>query len=121
MTTTKQTGDLYEERAVSYLKSKGYRILETKYRCRHGEIDIISLKDDTLVFTEVKARRRSFSGSAGSAVSYKKQRKILMTARYYLMMQDLTDWPLCRFDAALFENGRLYYIENAFEGGGIDE
>lgn len=121
MTTTKQTGDLYEARTADYLKSRGYHILETNYRCRYGEIDIIAGKDDIMVFTEVKVRRSSFSGSSGSAISYKKQQKILMTARYYLMMQKLYEWPSCRFDSALFENGQLNYIENAFEGGAIDE
>ncbi len=121
MTTTKQTGDLYEERAVNYLKTMGYNIIERNFRCCYGEIDIIAVKDHLFVFTEVKVRRGSFSGSAGSAISYQKQRKIRITARYFLMTQNLQEWPPCRFDAALFENGRLSYIENAFEGGMINE
>lgn len=121
MATTKQTGDLYEKRTADYLESLGYHVLEKNFRCRYGEIDIISGKDGLIAFTEVKVRRSSFSGSSGYAVSYRKQQKLIMTARYYLMMQKLQEWPDCRFDSALFENGRLHYIENAFEGGAIDD
>ena len=51
-------GEFGEERAVRFLRRKGYRIVERNYRCRQGEIDIIARKRDILAFVEVKLRRQ---------------------------------------------------------------
>ena len=53
---TRQVGTKWEEKAVEYLKGKGYVILETNYRCRFGEIDIIAMYDKMVCFIEVKYR-----------------------------------------------------------------
>ena len=49
-----EKGHYYEQEAADYLISCGYRILETNYRCRHAEIDLIAMDGDYLVFVEVK-------------------------------------------------------------------
>lgn len=51
-----EKGHYYEQEAADYLISCGYRILETNYRCRHAEIDLIAMDGDYLVFVEVKYR-----------------------------------------------------------------
>ncbi len=50
-------GSRYEQEAAEYLKSLGYRILMMNYRCLLGEIDIVAMDGDTLVFCEVKYRK----------------------------------------------------------------
>ena len=50
-------GDAGEDFAAKLLMLKGYRILERKYRCKVGEIDIIAEKSDKLFFVEVKTRQ----------------------------------------------------------------
>ena len=46
-----------EKAAAKYLRRRGYRIVARNYRCRGGEIDLIALDADTIVFVEVKTRR----------------------------------------------------------------
>ena len=49
----KELGNIGEKLARDFLKKKGYRIHETNFRCRAGEIDIIAQKKDCLAFIEV--------------------------------------------------------------------
>jgi putative endonuclease len=55
----KALGALGEERAREFLKKRGYRIVETNFRCREGEIDIIARDGGYLVFVEVRTRTGS--------------------------------------------------------------
>ena len=50
----RKLGSKWEHAASDYLKKSGYEILETNFRCRIGEIDIIAKAEDTLCFIEVK-------------------------------------------------------------------
>ena len=77
-------GKAGEDVAVGYLKKKGYRVLQRNYTCPVGEIDIIAKHKKTIVFVEVKTRRTLSFGSARLAITPHKQRKISMTALYYL-------------------------------------
>ncbi|HEY3781434.1 MAG TPA: YraN family protein [Fimbriimonadaceae bacterium] len=45
-----------EDKAADYLLEKGYTLITRRYRVKGGEIDIIALDGDTLVFAEVKER-----------------------------------------------------------------
>lgn len=56
--SNKVLGDRGESYAARYLGAQGYRILAQKYRTKIGEIDLIAKDRDTLVFVEVKTRRR---------------------------------------------------------------
>ena len=54
----KETGILGEKLARDFLKKRGYRIIETNYRCRYGEIDIIARHKGYLIFIEVRTKPR---------------------------------------------------------------
>lgn len=111
-------GKKSERLAAEYLKRKGYRILETNYRCPVGEIDIIAREKGTLVFVEVKARRSSRFGSPKGAVTPAKQRKISMAALDYLKRSGQDD-ALARFDVVAIGTfaGRteIEVVKNAFD------
>ena len=77
-------GKRSETDAVTHLKKMGYKILETNYRNRLGEIDIIAKDRDTIAFVEVKARKSKTYGNPKWAITPKKQRKISMVALSYL-------------------------------------
>ena len=77
-------GKRSERLAAEYLKRTGYRIIETNFRSKVGEIDIIAKEKGTIVFVEVKARSSSRFGSPKGAVTPAKQRKISMAALDYL-------------------------------------
>ena len=65
-------GGAYEKIAGQYLEAHGYHILEYNYRCRAGEVDIIALDGEYLVFCEVKYRENQNTGTALEAVDAKK-------------------------------------------------
>lgn len=77
-------GKTGEELSVAYLKSMGHRILECGYRCKFGEIDIISFKDKTLHFIEVKTRSSNKYGAPRDAVTKEKLKHIRNVAEVYL-------------------------------------
>lgn len=113
-----QIGEAGEKAVVSYLKKKGFKILEQNFTCPAGEIDIIVKDKKTIVFVEVKTRRSLSYGSARMAITPKKQRKISMAALYYLKTKHKMD-QRARFDVvtvlATGEKQSIDHIQNAFE------
>ncbi len=114
----KATGKQGEDIAVSYLRSLKYRVLETNYRCPCGEIDIVALDGNTLVFIEVKTRRTASYGPPQVSVTPFKQRQISKAALNYLASRRLHDVS-ARFDVigVVLRTGRplLDHIRNAFD------
>ena len=109
-----RAGEEAEHIAAAYLKRKGLALIEMRYRCRRGEIDLILRDGDTLVFTEVKLRRSKGFGGAAYSVDRRKQVRIIAAARHYLAGK--TEMP-CRFDVVLLERlepPRLEWIRDAF-------
>jgi putative endonuclease len=89
--STKETGRRGEEIADAYLKKKGYRIRERNYRCPVGEIDIIALDGDEVVFVEVKSRKSDDFGEPEAAVDARKQAKLSRIALNYINEHNLND------------------------------
>jgi len=81
--TTKQIGDTAESKAEQYLRAQGHDILERNWKTRFCEIDIVSLKDMTFYFSEVKYRKMLVHGSGLEAVTVKKQQQMKFAAEYY--------------------------------------
>lgn len=82
--TKKQiSGKRGEDIAVAYLRKKGYQILERNFRLRNGEIDIIALHENILVFIEVKTRTSRLFGTPLEAISFFKLRSLVRTANVY--------------------------------------
>jgi putative endonuclease len=77
-------GTAGESMAARFLAAQGYEIVICNYKNRYGEIDIIAMDGETLVFIEVKSRRSDRFGSARESVSRAKQKKISMVALGYL-------------------------------------
>jgi putative endonuclease len=78
------TGQQGEVAAQDYLEQQGYRIVEINYRSgRWGEIDIVCLHQQSLVFVEVKTRRGLAYGSPVEAVTRAKRIKLRRAAEYY--------------------------------------
>jgi len=93
-----------EEIAVEFIKRKGYEVLETNWRHRKAEIDIIAKLDEVLVFLEVKSRSTDHFGRPESFVDARKQQLVADAASVY--MEEIGhDWEV-RFDiiSILFHN-----------------
>ncbi len=86
-----------EALAARELRRRGYVILERRWRCRIGEIDIVARDGEVLVVVEVKARSRTDYGPAIDAVDREKRRKLEKLARAYLQAKKLSDVRV-RFD-----------------------
>lgn len=76
-------GKIGEEIAVNIVKDMGYMVLDKNYRCSLGEIDIVAIDDDVLVFIEVKTRRHSIA-YAKESISKRKMRKLMSLASFYI-------------------------------------
>lgn len=83
-------GNLGEDYACEVLESLDYEILQRNFRSRFGEIDIIARKENFLCFVEVKTRGENAMGRPAAAVTASKQRKILLTAEYYITLHQKT-------------------------------
>ena len=114
-----QFGREGESAALTFLKKKGYRILEKNFRTKVGEIDIIAEQDGVIVFIEVKARASHEFGHPFTAITPAKQKKIIQTAKSFLARKRISDKPM-RFDVvALTSDGpdswQIELLENAFQ------
>jgi putative endonuclease len=89
MKTSVQKGREGEELAEKFLREKGYNILETNWRFRHKEIDIIAVRDNEIVFVEVKARKNTDFGQPEEAVNHKKQKHLIDAAEAYMIEKNL--------------------------------
>ena len=102
-----------ETLAQKFLKNAGYKILETNFKNKVGEIDIIATKDGVFHFVEVKARTSAKFGLPREAVTDYKQNKIRQVAQGYLISNN--NFPAqMQFDVVDVLDGELTFIENAF-------
>lgn len=97
-----------EKIAEKFLKRKGYKVLQRNYRCSFGEIDLIAVDGDYLVFVEVKTRSEVGSILPQHAVDLRKQRRLARLAAYFLSSNPrMKTQPPCRFDVvAISTNAR---------------
>ena len=111
-------GKLGEDLAALFLKKYGYKIIERNFRIRGGEIDIIAVDDDTLVYVEVKTRTSQIFGSPEEAVTPRKIKFLIRAAKFYRANRKNLGLPnLERIDVVAIElssvRPRLKLIKNA--------
>ena len=102
-----------EQQAASFLENLGMRILERRYRCPLGEIDLVAKDGETVVFVEVKARRSTAFGLPEEAVGFAKQRRLARAAEAYLAFRGLHDSP-ARFDVVAVTPEGIRHLTDAF-------
>lgn len=109
-----------EKQALRYLKKQGLIPLDRNFACKLGEIDLVMLHNNTLVFIEVRFRSSDHFGSAASTINRQKQQKIRKTAAFYLQKHPKYRFRTCRFDAVTIYNNdsdtkkSLEWIKSAF-------
>ena len=104
--------------AAARLQKEGYRIIERNYRCRYGEIDLIAMDKQDVVFIEVKGRGSDTFGAPEEAIGPAKQKRISKVALHYLRERGLGDRN-ARFDVVAIRfaprGNRVQLIRNAFD------
>lgn len=91
--STKLSGNYGEQLACEFLKKNGYKIFERNYRIRGGEIDIVAMEGEYLVFVEVKARWSHEYGLPAESMTPWKIKALLKTAQFYLLKNKWGDGP----------------------------
>lgn len=117
----RQFGESFERRVSDWLVRQGLTRLDGNWQCRLGEVDLIMQHDGTLVFVEVRYRRRSDFGSALASVDRHKQRRVIAAARHWLERHRRWQHSPCRFDVVALQRGpdgrvRPVWVQNAFYG-----
>ena len=107
-----------EKAAEEFLCAQGYTILVRNYRVSFGEIDIIAMDRQTLVFVEVRTHSGDIFGDPLESVNLRKQRQIAKAALHYLSRNGSLERE-ARFDVVgiCWEDGqaRISHVKNAFE------
>lgn len=115
-------GEAAESLAEAHLARHGVRTLERRLRCRGGEIDLICLDRDVLVFVEVRLRTPGHFGSAADSITATKQSRVVLAARWWLSGAGrMHASRAMRFDAVLLErldDRSIDWIRGAFSAEG---
>jgi len=114
------SGRSAEARALRHLQSQGLRLLAQNWSCRRGELDLVMLDGDTVVFVEVRYRRYDAWGGALESVDARKRARLVSAAEHFLQKESRWSRHPCRFDViALRADGNLptdlNWIRNAFD------
>ena len=115
-TSKQRAGDLAEAAASRHLAASGCRIVARNARYRDGEVDLIALERELLVFVEVRMRTGSRFGGAAVSVDSVKQKRIERAAQHWLLATYGERWPACRFDVVTVDGGgTIEWIRDAFQ------
>jgi len=114
MPNTSGLGKVGEEKAAAALEAAGMKIIDKNYRSKTGEIDIIALDSETVVFVEVKAWSALGMENLQYSIDNKKQNKIIKTAKYFLLENRKYSNMAIRFDVIFVKNNSLIHLASAF-------
>lgn len=120
MTDQQRLGQAGEALALSHLQQQGLRLLARNWRCRQGELDLVMLDGDTVVFVEVRYRRHAGWGGAAESVDARKRARLISAAEHFLHQEPRWQTAPCRFDVIALSPGehstpRLDWLQNAFQ------
>lgn len=107
-----------ERRAADHLAACGMRVLARNVRAPAGEIDLVALDGDTLVFCEVRARRSRAQGGALESVTPAKQRQVVRVAEHFLARHPCLATRPLRFDVVAIDltgaEATITHVRDAF-------
>ena len=107
-----ELGKIGEDIVADYITKLGYKVLERNFECKQGEIDIVALDKDYIVFVEIKSRTNIEFGLPSESVTKKKLKHILKTASYYLYIKKLENSNV-RIDVIeIYMGGSKHYINH---------
>jgi putative endonuclease len=113
-------GQAAETQALEYLQGQGLQLLTRNWRCKGGELDLVMLDADTVVFVEVRYRLHADFGGALGSIDGRKQKRLVLAATLFLQKEFRWANHPCRFDVVALQGSRhagqpLQWLKNAFE------
>ncbi|HIU19598.1 MAG TPA: YraN family protein [Candidatus Limiplasma stercoravium] len=109
-------GVMGENTALAYLCEKGMEPLCRRFHSPFGEVDLVMLQGETLVFVEVKTRERGTAETGQLAVTPRKRERLIATARYYVAQHPQHALRPMRFDLVTVTSQGVGHVPDAFEG-----
>ena len=109
-----QKGRDGEAAAALFLEEKGMHILERNFRFRRGEVDIVALDGETLVFAEVKTWSAYGIDALEQSLNNKKQQKIIETSKYFLALHRKYKYMAVRYDILFVAPQGITHLASAF-------
>ena len=118
MTATRQAfGQLGERIAERWLRGRGWRVVQRRFRNGRRDIDLVVEREGTVVFVEVKARKGAEFGGPVQAVDWRKRRELKRSAMVWIDRHG-REAESYRFDVVgvLMDGAvvRICHVENAF-------
>jgi len=113
-------GNSAENHALGYLQRQGLQLLARNWRCKGGELDLVMLDADTVVFVEVRYRLHASFGGALGSIDGRKQKRLVLAASLFLQKEPRWAEHPCRFDVVALQGSHhagqpLQWLKNAFE------
>lgn len=102
-----------EDRAAAFLLEKGYSLITRRFTAKGGEVDLIALDGDILVFVEVKARSGR-GGKPEEAIDHRKAKRFATAAQIYLAQMEEKPDRAIRFDLVAIDPDGLRHLPDFF-------
>lgn len=117
--STPSLGAWAEAQALMHLQSQGLQLLQQNWRGGGGELDLVMLESDTVVFVEVRYRKHLGWGGALASIDHRKQQRLINAANYFLQQHPIYADAACRFDVVTLQGqpqrATLDWLRNAFD------
>ena len=113
----KSLGKWGESKAKEFLSKRDVFIINQNVYTKYGEIDLVGLKDDTIIFFEIKTRKSDLFGYPEVAVDMKKQERLIAAAQAFIAESEITNqsWRIDVISISIYPEGQveIEWFENA--------
>jgi putative endonuclease len=103
-----------EAAAAEYLEAAGCTVIARNYRSRRGEVDLVALEGESILFVEVKTWRSLGMEDIGLALDVRKQGRIIETAKFFLSQNREYNGRRVRFDLVFIGPEGIRHLASAF-------
>ena len=117
--STRKRGAEAEEFALQYLVHNQLVLVKQNFYCKNGEVDLVMLDEQDLVFIEVRSRKNQTFMHAVESIDLNKQKRIIKTSQYFLLKNKQFQQYNIRYDVVIILNPcsfhNINWIKNAFQ------
>ncbi len=111
----RNVGNDKEDIVSIFLEKNNIKIIDRNFYTDHGELDIVGMDGEYLVFFEVKYKKNKGYGNPFEMVNYSKRRRIVNASRVYLYKNHYPENTFIRYDVVGVLDGEITWIKQAFD------